>query len=544
MIVTCEACFTTFNLNDELIKPTGSKVQCSKCNKVFKVFPTVSEDISPPLTTELDDKIPDVSISQPSSLDDPGIEAPEQSSEPTALSMDFDNFAEFDFSELDKLLPEDNNEKSDKQAEPVYEFSLDVTEIKGDPDELSPGLETPVLSQTEGSPFRFEETDTISDFSEPNPQTLSLDDFEKSLEMDFSDISLVSSTESETATDPKKGGVDSEITFDQASEDAALTEDKRIGFTDIETLDLSDIESLIEKQEITSIALNEGQENFQRNDSVFVPPPTLTSGTDGLLEMEDQYLRFDELQLDKDHLNSATLQEIKESSPPQLSEVSKPAADASSQPGPVSLKTMSKDEETDFAIDKDADIVEEMADMGPAPKKGVNPVILIALVLTVIAALVYGGYMLLNSMGISIPFISNTAPSKLSDPGNLRIKSFDINSKFVDNNKIGKIFVITGKIKNEYPMARASVQITGKLYTKDKALAKTETVFCGNVLSDFDLVHADAAIFRQRLQNRPGDNRINEKILPGDAIPFMVVFFNLPENLEEFTTEIISSVAL
>lgn len=272
MIVTCEACFTTFNLNDELIKPTGSKVRCSKCNKVFKVFSTVSEDISPLLTTELDDKIPDVSISQISSLDDPGIEAPEHSSEPTALSMDFDNIAEFDFSELDKLLPEDNNEKSDKPAEPVYEFSLDVTEIKGDPDELSPGLETPVLSQTAGSPFHFEKTETISDFSEPNSQALSLDDFEKSLEMDFSDISLVSPTESETETDRKKGGVDSEITFDQASEDATFTEDVRIGFTDIETLDLSDIESLIEKQEITSIALNDGQENFQRNDSVFVSP--------------------------------------------------------------------------------------------------------------------------------------------------------------------------------------------------------------------------------------------------------------------------------
>lgn len=260
--------------------------------------------------------------------------------------------------------------------------------------------------------------------------------------------------------------------------------------------------------------------------------------------MEDQYLRFDELQLDKDHLNSATLQEIKESFQPKLSEVSKPAADASRQPGPVSLKTMSKYEETDISTGKDADIDEEMMDMGPAPKKGINPLILIALILTVIAALGYGGYMLLNSMGISIPFISNTAPSKLSDPGNLRIKSFDINSKFVENDKIGKIFVITGKVKNEYPMARASVQITGKLYTKDKALAKTETVFCGNVLSDFDLAHADAPIFRQRLQNRPGDNRINEKILPGDSIPFMVVFFNLPENLEEFTTEIISSVAL
>ncbi len=189
-------------------------------------------------------------------------------------------------------------------------------------------------------------------------------------------------------------------------------------------------------------------------------------------------------------------------------------------------------------------LMKSVEDTIPAPKKGISPAILIALILAVIAAAGYGGYMLLNSMGISIPFISQPAPSKGSDPGNLNIKPFDISSKFVDNDKIGKLFVITGKVKNEYPMARGSIQISGKIYTKDKALAKTETVFCGNILSDTDLSNADLATIQQRLQNQSGDNRINQKVLPGAAIPFMIVFSNLPANLEEFTTEVTSSIAL
>ena len=93
---------------------------------------------------------------------------------------------------------------------------------------------------------------------------------------------------------------DSEIKTDQASEDEPFSEDTLIGFNDIETLDLSDIESLIEKQEVDASAINDGDENFQRAESVIFPLPASSKETDETLEMEDQYLTFDELQLDKD----------------------------------------------------------------------------------------------------------------------------------------------------------------------------------------------------------------------------------------------------
>jgi predicted Zn finger-like uncharacterized protein len=42
MIIRCESCQSTFMLDSSLVKPTGSKVRCSKCGKTFKVYPPQS----------------------------------------------------------------------------------------------------------------------------------------------------------------------------------------------------------------------------------------------------------------------------------------------------------------------------------------------------------------------------------------------------------------------------------------------------------------------------------------------------------------------
>ena len=39
MIVPCESCHSKFKLDSNLVKPTGTKVRCSRCQEVFKVYP-------------------------------------------------------------------------------------------------------------------------------------------------------------------------------------------------------------------------------------------------------------------------------------------------------------------------------------------------------------------------------------------------------------------------------------------------------------------------------------------------------------------------
>lgn len=119
-----------------------------------------------------------------------------------------------------------------------------------------------------------------------------------------------------------------------------------------------------------------------------------------------------------------------------------------------------------------------------------------------------------------------------------RSKTFDIDSEFVYNEINGKLFVITGKVRNDSPIACGFIQVTGKIFNNDKSLIKTETVFCGNILHHTDLVNVDLSTLQKRLQNRSEDSRSNETVLPGASIPFMIVFSDLPVNLDEFSIEV------
>jgi len=130
---------------------------------------------------------------------------------------------------------------------------------------------------------------------------------------------------------------------------------------------------------------------------------------------------------------------------------------------------------------------------------------------------------------------------EVQDVDNLKINTFDIKSKFIDNSKTGKLFVITGRAKNEYSQNRGLIKISGSLFTKGKKLAKTKTVYCGNFLSDLDLSTNNLDTINKRLAKRFGDKRSNAKIKPGGTIPFMIVFSNLPNNLEEFTIKVVES---
>ena len=39
MKIPCESCYSMFKLDTSIVKPTGSLVRCSKCRKVFRVYP-------------------------------------------------------------------------------------------------------------------------------------------------------------------------------------------------------------------------------------------------------------------------------------------------------------------------------------------------------------------------------------------------------------------------------------------------------------------------------------------------------------------------
>ncbi|NIS14751.1 MAG: DUF3426 domain-containing protein, partial [candidate division Zixibacteria bacterium] len=226
----------------------------------------------------------------------------------------------------------------------------------------------------------------------------------------------------------------------------------------------------------------------------------------------------------------------------------------------------------EFASDEFADSYDEMGqtdtldDVGIGPAMG-EPIktrrtrkpLIVAVLLLLLCVL---GIIVTNSLNVKIPYVSDIQIPYISDvkipyldgllksepkdiAGNLKISPLGrtISYKFVENTKAGKIFVISGQVRNEYDHPRSNIKITGKLYQKGKALAKSATVYCGNMLSDVDLQQMDITAISKRLQNRFGDNRSNVKVKTGKTIPFVIVFSKVPANLDEYTIEVAGSTS-
>jgi predicted Zn finger-like uncharacterized protein len=174
-------------------------------------------------------------------------------------------------------------------------------------------------------------------------------------------------------------------------------------------------------------------------------------------------------------------------------------------------------------------------------------VAVLGVLLLVVAALVVP-----RSLGIRIPFLSDLEipllgkifDSQPEDPaGNLKMAPLaeNLSAEFVDNPAAGRLCVVKGQVRNNYDHSRSAIRVTAKLYTKDKSLAKTATVYAGNVLSNQELSTQEMAAIAGRLKNKDGANKTNVSVKPGQTIPFMAVFDNLPANLDEYSVEVAGS---
>jgi pilus assembly protein FimV len=145
--------------------------------------------------------------------------------------------------------------------------------------------------------------------------------------------------------------------------------------------------------------------------------------------------------------------------------------------------------------------------------------------------------------GVKLPYVSDLLGPKFKDAGNLKIaiNEKDVNGRFVSNEKLGALYVVSGKVKNDYDDPRSSIRVTGKIYSKGRKLELEKTVYAGNVLSDDDLGAIDQAGIDQKLQNRFGQEKKNLAVKKGATVPFMIVFSNLPKDPDEYTVEVADS---
>ncbi len=178
-------------------------------------------------------------------------------------------------------------------------------------------------------------------------------------------------------------------------------------------------------------------------------------------------------------------------------------------------------------------------------KKGSSKTLVFLLILLLLAAIGGGVYYAVTEMGIEIPYVSEYLKPTPKDPaGVLNLSTLEINSKFIDNAQSGRLFLITGKVRNGYSMPRAMVRLQGKLFAKNRVLVKTESTIAGITINEQDLAALPIAEIQQRLKTVDQAQDATTAIRPGQNMPFMLVFADLPatDQLDEFAVDLVSSM--
>ncbi|MBW2604973.1 MAG: zinc-ribbon domain-containing protein [Deltaproteobacteria bacterium] len=518
MIITCKECNANFKLDENLLKPTGSKVRCSKCNEIFTAYPPkISEEVEAPIEMAID--IEDQQFTEDLDADKKEMTDPD----------------EFDFSEIDNLIDdEEAPEIEDITDEDTEDLELDLDlepETKRakedleakvdqeDPDEFDlSDLENLLNEQEE----EISESTTDETFEDLDLEIMSETDVsvekappsaepEEIEELDLSDLEEILDLD-DPMTEEESVPDDIELELDMEMEPELEKMPEGGDAEDLEEVDLSEIEKMLEIEEETE---------------------AIEEPIEGDMELE---LDMEEAPADTPLPEDSSQVEVYE-----LDE----ADDALDEPEAVGAAAT---EEPEFEVGESEDeVVDEaplLEETTSAKERRVSKPLVVLLILALLAGGSYGTYVVLDFMNIEIPFISDYLKPKVSDPaGSLKIDTLDVNSKFLLNVKDGKLFVITGRVKNGYPDVRRFISINGRLYKKGKILVQTETVFCGNFLSDIELSNIELEAIKKRLSNRFGDNKSNMQINPGGELPFMLIFSNLPDDLEEFSIEVAGSTS-
>lgn len=122
-----------------------------------------------------------------------------------------------------------------------------------------------------------------------------------------------------------------------------------------------------------------------------------------------------------------------------------------------------------------------------------------------------------------------------------RITLANLEGKFINNQDAGEIFVISGKVINNFREARASIQVKGVIFDPNGKPLLQKTIFCGNPISTQELQTLPFSKLEEMMRNQFGKAMNNMQVNHKEAIQFVIAFRDLPKDLSEFSVDIASS---
>ncbi len=114
---------------------------------------------------------------------------------------------------------------------------------------------------------------------------------------------------------------------------------------------------------------------------------------------------------------------------------------------------------------------------------------------------------------------------------------------FVENQKAGQLFVIQGRVRNEFSKPRRWIHLRAKIYTSDGETARQLDFYAGNILSTQQLQSMTLDKLVAFVQSRPATKDQAQEIGSRQEVSFTVPFGDLPElkRLSDYSVEILAS---
>ncbi|GAB6058034.1 DUF3426 domain-containing protein [Desulfonatronum parangueonense] len=117
----------------------------------------------------------------------------------------------------------------------------------------------------------------------------------------------------------------------------------------------------------------------------------------------------------------------------------------------------------------------------------------------------------------------------------------NVRQYFVSNEKIGQLFVIEGKARNDFPIPMELFKIEATLFDEEGHVVERKEFLAGNSVSLFQLQILSEQELEAALQARVGILSNNTNLRPGMDVQFMVVFPNPPETVQEYGLKVIEA---
>ncbi len=536
MIITCDECSTSFRLDESLLKDEGSKVRCSLCKHVFTAFPPGTDailDLETPAHPAMDaPSIPPVKTGK-KEQDLPSWERESDSSDSDLFDFDDTDFED----DLDQGKAQADIEISFEDSDNDFDLenglSFEEEETPGSPD-LSFDEKEITFDEAE---IAFDEADLepVETQSRQDIQAENVEETEELTGIDFQ--TLKADSRQEPADDDQFSGSDEDLDVKDDLELGLALETDGEEKTDDLKLEQPQADSFREDPEEPE-GLDFGLEKeFSAYDEVLdqdTEPQEVTDDT--ALEEKAHYdfqskddlglEDYDETDLNDQDSKTPGSEDLNQETPAPR----RPARAPLIQP-----------------LDPDAEMGETAKRTRKKARSALSAPVLVLLLLFLLTA---GGYVAATSLGYKIPFISEIKipfiqqylPQKTPEPAPAPDPVPDqksVTGRFVTNDTAGELFIITGKIENPAQIAYTNIQVKGTLFQKDKIAAMTQTAFCGNIVSEEVLKSGNVADIIARLKTPDGNEGTPAKLHPGDTVPFMLVFSDLPKNLQNFTVELL-----